>query len=223
MNLSHAYGVAPPTDEGIRLLHAAYDMGIRHFDTAALYGFGKNETLVGEAFKGRRDDIFLASKCGLRGVDGKRSIDGRPETLRATLEQSLERLQTDFIDLYYLHRWDFNNVPIEDSVGELAKMVQEGKIGGVGLSEVGADALRRAHAVHPITAIQTEYSLWSRNAEIAVLDTCKALDIAFVAFSPLARGFLCGAVTDFDDLVEGDIRRGMPRFQPLCLLYSYSC
>jgi aryl-alcohol dehydrogenase-like predicted oxidoreductase len=211
MNLSHAYGSPPDKVAATHLLHRAYDLGVRHFDTAALYGFGANETLLGEALKPFRSDIFLASKCGMTGVDGKRVIDGRPETLVATLDAALKRLQTEHIDLYYLHRWD-KDVPVEESVGALSRMVESGKIGAIGLSEVGAATLRKAHAVHPIAAVQTEYSLWTRNAEIAVLDTCKELDTAFVAFSPVARGFLTGAVSDIGSFAEKDIRRNMPRF-----------
>ncbi|MEP1444697.1 MAG: aldo/keto reductase [Paraglaciecola sp.] len=212
MNLSHAYGTPPSEKEAIQLLHQGIDLGVDHFDTAALYGFGNNEKLLGKALKSHRHKFFLASKCGMTGVDGKRVIDGRPVTLRATIEQSLSNLQTDVIDLYYLHRWD-KNVPIEDSIGELALLVAEGKIKSIGLSEVSAATLRKAHQVHAIAAVQTEYSLWTRNAEISVLDTCQELGAAFVAFSPLARGFLSGQVTGKNALVEGDIRRGMPRFQ----------
>ena len=213
MNLSHAYGTPPSEKEAIKLLHKAIDLGVDHFDTAALYGFGNNEKLVGKALKSKREALFLASKCGMTGVDGKRVIDGRPATLRATLEQSLLHLQTDMIDLYYLHRWD-KNIPIEDSIGELALLVAEGKIKSIGLSEVSAATLRKAHQVHPIAALQTEYSLWTRNPEIAVLKACQELDVAFVAFSPLGRGFLSGQVQDSNSLVQGDIRKGMPRFQP---------
>lgn len=212
MNLSHAYGQPPTEKEASRLLLEAIDLGVDHFDTAALYGFGKNECLVGNVLKPVRDKIFLASKCGMRGVDGKRVIDGHPKALRETIEQSLTNLQTDVLDLYYLHRWD-KNVPIEESVGELSRMVDEGKIKSIGLSEVSAQTLARAHREHNISAVQTEYSLWTRNAEIAVLDACRALDIAFVAFSPLARGFLTGVVNDPSTLTDGDIRKGMPRFQ----------
>jgi hypothetical protein len=148
----------------------------------------------------------------MTGVNGQRVIDGRPETLHATLDDSLRRLQTDHIDLYYLHRWD-PSVPIEDSVGALARMVESGKIGAIGLSEVSASTLRKAHAVHPVAAVQTEYSLWSRNAEIAVLETCRELGAAFVAFSPLARGFLANAELDPETFADKDIRRSMPRFQ----------
>ncbi|MFT6899620.1 MAG: aryl-alcohol dehydrogenase-like predicted oxidoreductase [Paraglaciecola sp.] len=212
MNLSHAYGQPPAEPQATRLLLQAIDLGVDHFDTAALYGFGHNEKLVGKVLKPFRQQIFLASKCGMTGVDGKRVIDGRPQTLRATVEQSLQNLQTDVIDLYYLHRWD-KSVPIEDSVGELARMLDEGKIKAIGLSEVSAPTLQKAHLVHPIAAVQSEYSLWSRNPEIAVLKACQELDTAFVAFSPLGRGFLSGEVKDVTSLVDGDIRKGMPRFQ----------
>ena len=165
-----------------------------HFDTAALYGFGASETLVGKFLGSTARHFTLASKCGMQGVDvngdGKlaRVIDGRPATLRATCEAALKRLRTDVIDLYYLHRWD-KQVPIEDSVGALSDLVRAGKIQTIGLSEVSAATLRKAHAVHPITAVQNEYSLWTRNPEIAMLDACRELGTAFVAFSPVARGF----------------------------------
>lgn len=211
MNLSHAYGTPVSEEDGIKALQAAFEMGYRHFDTATLYGGGKNEMLVGNALKDRRDEFFLASKCGMASVDGKRAINGRPDVLRKQCEESLKRLQTDHIDLYYLHRMD-PNVPIEESVGALGDLVKEGKIGGIGLSEVSAKTIEKAHKEHPLTAVQTEYSLWSRNPEIAVLETTKALDIAFVAFSPLARGYLCGEITDVSQLEESDIRTKMPRF-----------
>lgn len=213
MNLSHAYGV-PPTREAARtLLEAALELGIDHFDTAALYGFGRNEELVGEVMAPFRERFMLASKCGMTGVDGKRVIDGRPETLKRTCEEALRRLRTDRIDLYYLHRWD-RRVPIEESIGALADLVRAGAIRAIGLSEVSSDTLRRAHAVHPIAAVQSEYSLWTRNPELGVLDTCRELGVTLVAFSPLGRGFLAGAVRDPHTLVEKDLRRGMPRFQP---------
>lgn len=216
MNLSHAYGTPPSKEQAARVLLSALDGGVTLFDTAALYGFGANETLVGEVLKGHRSRFTLASKCGLQGVwrDGNdkptRVIDGRPDTLKATCEDSLRRLQTDVIDLYYLHRWD-KSVPIEDSVGALSDLVQAGKIRSIGLSEVSASTLRRAHAVHPIAAVQTEYSLWTRNPEIAVLDACRELGATFVAFSPVARGFLCGPL-DMQSLASNDIRLAMPRF-----------
>lgn len=212
MNLSHAYGHPPSPEDGVKVLTKALDLGIDHFDSAALYGFGRNEELVGPALKPFRNEIFLASKCGMTGVDGKRVIDGRPEALRKTLDDSLRRLQTDVIDLYYLHRWD-KTVPIEDSIGEMARMVEAGKVRALGLSEVSAQTLKKANAVHPIAAVQSEYSLWSRNAEIAVIDACAEIGAAFVAFSPLARGFLTGVDIDPAAFADKDIRRGMPRFQ----------
>lgn len=212
MNLSHAYGEPLSQDAGIRLLQTALELGINHFDTATLYGFGKNETLVGSVLKPHRQQIFLASKCGMAGVDGKRVIDGRPETIKAQCEASLQRLQTDVIDLYYLHRWD-KSVPIEDSVGALADLVAAGKIRFIGLSEVSGTTIRKAHQVHPITAVQNEYSLWSRNAEYGALAACEDIGANLVAFSPLARGFLTGKLRRLDALVKTDIRLNMPRFQ----------
>ena len=215
MNLSHAYGVPPSPEVGEAVLLRALELGVTHFDTAALYGFGANETLVGRVLGKYRSRYTLASKCGMTGVDGKRVIDGRPATIKRTCEEALQRLQTDVIDLYYLHRWD-KAVPIEDSMGAMAELVREGKIRSIGLSEVSADTLRRAHAVHPVAALQTEYSLWTRNPEIAVLDACRELGVSFVAFSPVARGFLAGALTDPAQVAAfeaKDIRRAMPRFQ----------
>ncbi|MGM9490837.1 aldo/keto reductase [Ideonella sp. YS5] len=213
MNLSHAYGQPPSFEAAERLLMHALDRGVTLFDTAALYGFGANEELVGQVLSPHRAKFTLASKCGMTGVDGKRVIDGRPKTLKRTCEESLKRLRTDVIDLYYLHRWD-RAVPIEDSVGALADLVSEGKILSIGLSEVSAATLRRAHAVHPIAAVQSEYSLWTRNPEIAVLDACRELGTTLVAFSPLARGFLPGTLRDVSAFDAKDIRRAMPRFTP---------
>lgn len=212
MNLSHAYGHPPAREDAEKVLAKALELGITHFDSAALYGFGRNEELVGPFLKPHRDRILLASKCGMRGVDGKRTIDGRPEVLRKDLEDSLRRLDTDVIDLYYLHRWD-KNVPIEDSVGEMSRFVDEGKVRYIGLSEVSADTINKAHAVHPVAAVQSEYSPWSRNVEIAVIEACEAIGAAFVAFSPLARGFLTATDLDPEHFADKDIRRGMPRFQ----------
>jgi aryl-alcohol dehydrogenase-like predicted oxidoreductase len=212
MNLSHAYGAPPPFEAAEALLLRALDLGVTLFDTAALYGFGTNETLVGRVLAPHRQRITLASKCGMTGVDGVRVIDGRPETLRRTCEESLLRLRTDVIDLYYLHRWD-RKVPIEESVGALADLVRAGKVRAIGLSEVSAATLRRAHAVHPVSALQSEYSLWSRNPEIAGIEACRELGVTLVTFSPLARGFLTGKLRDVSGFDPKDIRRGMPRFQ----------
>jgi aryl-alcohol dehydrogenase-like predicted oxidoreductase len=214
MCVSHAYGHPPNPEEGAKLLNTALDLGYTHLDTAALYGFGANETLLGNTLKNRRGEYFLASKCGMfRDAAGKREIDGRPEKIKQTCDESLQRLQTDVIDLYYLHRWD-KRIAIEDSVGALKDLVAEGKIKTIGLSEVSAATLRKAHAVHPIAAVQTEYSLWTRNAETAILNACTELGVTFVAFSPLGRGFLTGDVRDVGALPEKDIRLNMPRFKP---------
>jgi aryl-alcohol dehydrogenase-like predicted oxidoreductase len=213
MNLNHGYAGQPDAEYGARLLNEALDEGYTFLDTASLYGFGRNETLVGEAVGRRRDDYVLASKCGLvRSPEGKVTLDGTPAGIRRVCEESLARLKTDVIDLYYLHRLD-PATPIEESVGALADLVAEGKIKTIGLSEVSAATLRRAHAVHPVTAVQTEYSLWTRNPEIAVLDACRELGVTFVAFSPVARGFLADGVRDVAALPAGDMRPGMPRFQ----------
>lgn len=215
MNICHAYGQPASFEEAERLLLTALDEGVTHFDTAALYGFGQSETIVGKLLAKHRAKFTLASKCGMGGEPNEqgvkvRVIDGRPEKIKATCEEALQRLQTDVIDLYYLHRWD-KKVPIEESVGALSDLVKEGKIRSIGLSEVSSDTLRKAHAVHPIAALQTEYSLWSRNPEISVLQTCRELGVSFVAFSPVARGFLCGKL-DVDAFDPKDIRRPMPRF-----------
>jgi aryl-alcohol dehydrogenase-like predicted oxidoreductase len=230
MNLSHAYGSPPSREQAERVLLGALDAGYDFFDTATLYGFGANETLLGEVLAPHRSQFTLASKCGMGGelVDGKitRVIDGTPTKIRAQCEASLKRLKTDVIDLYYLHRWD-KRVPIEESVGALADLQRTGKIQSIGLSEVSATTLRKAHREAPIAALQTEYSLWTRNPEIAVLDACKELGVTFVAFSPVARGFLCGDLQDVTTLDVKDIRKTMPRFLPenypanLALLPAY--
>jgi aryl-alcohol dehydrogenase-like predicted oxidoreductase len=216
MNLSHAYGVPPSPAAAAAVLLRALDLGVTHFDTAALYGFGANEELVGRTLAPMRSRFTLASKCGAQGVKSetgvRRVIDGLPATLKQTCEDSLRRLKTDVIDLYYLHRWD-KAVPIEDSVGALKDLVAAGKIRAIGLSEVSAATLLRAHAVHPVAAVQSEYSLWTRNPEIAVIETCRSIGAAFVAFSPLARGFLTGALREVAALAARDIRRSMPRFE----------
>ena len=217
MNLSHAYGTPPTPEQAERLLLTALDLGVTLFDTAALYGFGANETLVGKVLATHRQRFTLCSKGGMAGVqfdDGmKRVIDGHPDAIRRNCEDSLRRLRTDVIDLYYLHRWD-KKVPIEESVGAMADLVAAGKVRTLGLSEVSASTLRKAHAVHAISAVQTEYSLWTRNPEIAVLEACRDIGAAFVAFSPVARAFLADALHDVAQLDAKDIRRTMPRFAP---------
>lgn len=210
MNLNHAYGAPPSAEDGARLLNHALDAGVTFLDTAALYGGGDNERLIGRAVMHRRSEFTLASKCVLGMFGGKRGLDGRPETIAQSVDESLVRLGTDHIDLLYMHRLD-RNVPVEESVGALVRAREAGKIGAIGLSEMSADTIRRAHAVHPIAAVQTEYSPWVRNAEVAVLETCRTLGIGFVAFSPVARGFLAGAVRSAD-YGPGDIRAHMPRF-----------
>jgi len=212
MSMSHAYG-KPDDEESAQVLHRALDLGYSMLDSAALYGFGKNEILIGKTLKERRNEFTLASKCGVfKNAEGRREINGSPEVLKRTCEDSLLRLQTDVIDLYYLHRHD-PQVPIEESVGAMGDLVREGKVRSIGLSEVSAATLRKAHAEHPITALQTEYSLWTRNAELQVIHTCRELGTAFVAFSPLARGFLTGKLRDTARLEESDLRLTMPRFR----------
>lgn len=219
MNVSWAYGPAVDEAQAEAVLLGALDAGATLIDTAALYGFGRNETLVGRVLAPHRERIVLCSKGGMTGEPVgpggtlQRVIDGRPASLRRHLEESLKRLRTDRIDLYYLHRWD-KAVPIEDSVGELALLVARGDIRSIGLSEVSAATLRRAHKVHPIAALQSEYSPWSREPEIAVLQACAELGTAFVAFSPVGRGALTSRPPDPATLHPNDIRRGMPRFQP---------
>lgn len=210
MSMSQAYGVYD-MEENERALHRALDIGYDFVDTASLYGDGHNETLIGNVLKKRRNEFVLASKCGIFR-EPTWQINGRPEKIKKTCEDSLRRLQTDVIDLYYLHRLD-KEVPIEDSIGAFADLVQEGKIRAVGLSEVSSVTIRRAHAVHPIAAVQSEYSLWTRVPEHKVFEACHELGITFVPFSPLARGFLTGDVRDISLLSENDIRHGMPRFR----------
>ncbi|MGW4804480.1 aldo/keto reductase [Kitasatospora sp. NPDC004272] len=211
MNLSHAYDTPPSPGDAAKLLLSALEAGVTLFDTAALYGYGANEELVGRVLGPHRDEIVLTSKCGMTGVDGRRVIDGRPETIRRTADESLARLGTDVIDLYYLHRLD-PAVPVEESVGALAELVAAGKVRTIGLSEVSAATLRRAHAVHPITALQNEYSLWTRNPERGTLAATRELGVALVAFSPVGRGFLTDAPPAVAELPSDDIRRTMPRF-----------
>ncbi len=212
MNICWAYAPPVEADYAHKLLNAALDAGYDHLDTARIYGAGQSETWIGEALKGRRNEFFLASKTGII-IDGKeRRVDCKPETIKAACETSLKLLQTDHIDLYYLHRRDFNT-PIEESVGALADLIKEGKIGSYGLSEMSAETVRRAHAAHPCAALQTEYSPMTRNPEIVVLETCKELGITFVAFSPVGRGFLTGAIKPGQEWGKGDLRGGWPRFQ----------
>jgi aryl-alcohol dehydrogenase-like predicted oxidoreductase len=219
MSLSHAYGVPPAPEVAERVLLEAVARGVTLFDTAALYGFGENERLLGRVLRPHRSRIVLSSKGGMAGAPSpagmKRVIDGRPQAIRQNCEDSLKHLETDVIDLYYLHRVDLKNeVPVEDSVGAIARLIEEGKVRLLGLSEVSVATLKRAHAVHPVAALQSEYSLWTRNPELGTLAACLELGIAFVAFSPLGRGFLTGALCDPGEMEAKDLRRGMPRFAP---------
>jgi len=216
MGMSSFYtGKGTDDAESIRTIHRALDLGVTFFDTAEIYGPYTNEELVGRALAGRRDQVVIASKFGLlshRGGDGGRTIDGHPDNARAAVEGSLKRLGTDHIDLYYQHRMD-PKVPIEDTVGALAELVQAGKIRHIGLSEAAPETIRRAHAVHPITAVQSEYSLWTRDPEAEVLPTLRSLGIGFVPYSPLGRGFLTGAIKSPEEFDADDSRRNNPRFQ----------
>ncbi|MCB2087302.1 MAG: aldo/keto reductase [Sphingomonadaceae bacterium] len=211
MNLSWAYGNPPPQDEKVKLLNRALDLGYNHLDTANIYGGGKNEELLAEAVMHRRKEFFLASKTGIVIDGARRGIDCSPDAITASLDASLQRLGTDHIDLFYMHRFD-PKVPIADSVGAMARAIEAGKIGDYGVSEWSAAHIREAHAVHPMAAVQPEYSLWTRNVELGVLDTTRELGIALVAFSPVARGALGGELRDPATLGENDLRRNMPRF-----------
>ena len=214
MGMSEFYG--PGNDEeSLKTLDRALELGIRFWDTSDAYGPHTNEVLVGKSMKGRRDKITLATKFGIvrdPKDPAKRGFDGSPAYTRSACEASLQRLGTDYIDLYYLHRVD-PNTPIEETVGVLGQLVKEGKVRGIGLSEVSPETLRKAHAVFPVTAVQTEYSLWSREPEEGILETCRELGVAFVAYSPLGRGFLTGQIKKFEDLAADDYRRFSPRFQ----------
>ena len=218
MGMSQSYG-ATDDKASLQALQHAVALGVTFFDTAEVYGPYRNEILLGNALKSCRDQVTIATKFGLtfnrqRTDFGEiTGTDGSPENTRAVAEASLKRLQTDVIDLYYLHRVD-PQVPIEESIGAMADLVTEGKVRMIGLSEVSADTLRRAHAVHPIAALQSEYSLWTRDVETnGVLDTCRELGITFVPFSPLGRGFLTGTIASASELQEGDFRKTLPRFQ----------
>ena len=214
MGMSSAYTGAGSDDaESIRTIHRALDLGVTLIDTAEIYGPFTNEELIGQAIKDRRDEVVLATKFGLvsHGGDGSWNLDSSPANIRTALEGSLKRLATDHVDLYYQHRVD-PKTPIEDTVGALAALVAEGKIRHIGLSEAGPDTIRRAHAVHPVTAVQSEYSLWTRDPEAKVLPLLGELGIGFVAYSPLGRGFLTGGILSTDDFADSDSRKTNPRF-----------
>lgn len=213
MGMSYAYGGQEEQD-AIRTLHRAFDLGITFFDTAEVYGPYENEKLLGKALKPFRDKVTIATKFGFKIEDGKPvGVDSRPENIRAVAEASLKRLGIETIDLFYQHRVD-PNVPIEDVIGTMKDLINEGKIRTIGLSEAGVKTIRRAHAVHPIAALQNEYSLWTRDPEQEVLALCAELDIGFVPYSPLGRGMLTGQVRSQSDLAEDDFRKTLPRFQP---------
>jgi aryl-alcohol dehydrogenase-like predicted oxidoreductase len=212
MSMTPIYGPPDPA-AAIATIHRAAELGVDFIDTSDAYAAGANEELVGRALAGQRDKYVLATKFGnLRLPDGTPTADGRPEYVREACEKSLKRLGIDVIDLYYQHRVD-DKVPIEDTVGAMADLVRQGKVRHLGLSEAGASTIRRAHKVHPIAALQTEYSLWTRDVESGILDVCKELGIGFVAYSPLGRGMLTGTITGADSFSEKDNRRNMPRFQ----------
>ena len=213
MGMSYAYGQADD-GEAIQVIHRALELGVTFLDTAELYGPYTNEKLVGRAIQGRRDEVVIATKFGFDlSEDGQiNGTNSRPEHVRDVCEASLRRLGIDHIDLFYQHRLD-PDVPIEETVGEMSRLVEEGKVRYLGLSEAGSEALRRAHSTHPISALQTEYSLWERGVERAILPTLRELGIGFVPYSPLGRGFLTGQITKFEDLPEGDYRRTDPRYQ----------
>jgi aryl-alcohol dehydrogenase-like predicted oxidoreductase len=212
MGMSEFYGAFDET-ESINTLHKAIDLGVNFFDTADMYGSGANEKLIGKAFKGRWNEVILATKFAvMRGPNGEwLGLNGQPEYIKKACEQSLLNLGTEAIDLYYMHRQD-PKVEIEVIVGAMAELVKEGKVKSIGLSEVDADTIRRAHKIHPITALQTEYSLWSREPEQELFEVCKELGITYVAYSPLGRGFLTGAIKSRADLEAGDFRLSNPRF-----------
>ncbi|MCW2709100.1 MAG: aldo/keto reductase, partial [Frankiales bacterium] len=213
MGMSGSYGTAEE-EESIRTIHRALDLGVTFLDTAEIYGPYHNEELLARALKGRRDEVVLATKFGLVSHAGKGPghLDSSPANIRTAVDGSLKRLGTDHIDLYYQHRVD-PNTPIEDTVGALADLVVQGKVRHIGLSEAGANTIRRAHAVHPITAVQSEYSLWTRDPEEEVLPVLRELGIGFVPYSPLGRGFLTGQIRSLDDLEDSDFRKSNPRFE----------
>ncbi|WP_319529563.1 aldo/keto reductase [uncultured Cohaesibacter sp.] len=215
MGMSFSYGEIPPVKDMIKLIHQAHDLGVTFFDTAEIYGPYTNELLVGEALEPIRDTVVLATKFGfeIKEDGGWRGTNSRPENIRAACEGSLKRLRTDVIDLFYQHRVD-PNVPIEDVAGTVKDLITEGKVRHFGLSEAGADTIRRAHAVQPVTALQSEYSLWTRQHEANIMPVVEELGIGWVAYSPLGKGFLTGAIKSASEIKDGDFRKALPRYQP---------
>lgn len=213
MSISHGYGVRDDS-ESLATLNRAFELGVNFFDTADMYGAGHNEEIIGQAIAGRRNEVILASKCGfVWDVNDKATgLDGSPQHVYEACEASLRRLNVETIDLYYLHRVD-PRVPVEESVGAMSRLVSQGKVRFLGLSETTVEELRRAHAVHPIAALQSEYSLWARETETEILPACRELGIGFVSYSPLGSGFLTGQIKDTQDFPEDDLRRRIPRFQ----------
>src|SRR3990167_6512267 len=212
MGMSSAYGNRPNEVESIKTIHRALELGVTLIDTADMYGWGHNEELIGKAIKGRRGKVALATKMGFIKYGTEFALDGSPNYIKSACEASLKRLDVDYIDIYYLHRVD-PKVPVEESISAIADLVKSGKVRYIGISEAKPDTIRRAHKIHPIAAVETEYSLWQRDPEIEILPTCLELGISFIPYSPLGRGFLTGKFTQINDLTQDDFRRVLPRFQ----------